>query len=161
MPLPKLNGVIPQVGQAAPTFRYVATDKTNHALDGLKGEVVIVLAFPSVDTPTCAIETRTFNQHAADLGATILVASMDLPFAMKRFCAAEGIDKVKMASDFRYRDMWNNWGVAIAEGGLEGTLARAVWVLDKNGMIQYHELVPEIGSEPNYVAALSAAKALL
>lgn len=161
MPLPKLNGVIPQVGQAAPGFRYVALDKTNHTLNSLKGQVVIVLAFPSVDTPTCATETRKFNQHAADLGATILVASMDLPFAMARFCAAEGIENVKMASDFRFHDMWNNWGVAIAEGGLEGTLARAVWVLDKDGVIQYHELVPEIGNEPDYDAALAAARKLI
>lgn len=160
MPLPKLKGTLPQVGQPAPAFRFVATDRSNQDLTSLKGEVVVLLALPSVDTGVCATETRKFNEHAADLGATIVVASMDLPFAMGRFCAAEGIDKVKMASDFRFRDMQQNWGVGIAEGAMEGTLARAVWVLDKEGVIKYHELVPELGDEPNYEAALEAARKL-
>ncbi|MFZ1333223.1 MAG: thiol peroxidase [Flavobacteriales bacterium] len=161
MPLPKLNGKLPQVGDSAPTLRFVEVDRSNNDLTSLKGKVIIVLAFPSVDTGVCATETRTFNKAASDLGATILVNSMDLPFALSRFCAAEGIDKVKMTSDFRYHDMSKVWGAGIAEGPMEGTLARAVWVLDKEGVVRYHELVPELGSEPNYEAALKAAKELL
>lgn len=160
MPLPKLNGTLPQVGQAAPALRFVDTDRSNGTLESLRGKVVIVLAFPSVDTGVCATESRTFNKHASDLGATILVCSMDLPFAMKRFCEAEGIANIRMTSDFRYHDMSKIWGAGIAEGPMEGALARAVWVLDKNGVVQYHELVPELGNEPNYEAALAAAKKL-
>ena len=161
MSLPELNGTIPQVGEKAPRFRFVREDRSNADLASLKGDVVILLSVPSLDTGTCATETRTFNKLAMDLGARILVASMDLPFAMKRFCVAEGIEHVAMASDFRFRDMVSNWGVGIAEGPMEGTHARAVWVLDREGTIRYHELVPELGSEPDYDAALAAAKALL
>lgn len=161
MPLPKLLGTLPTVGEPAPAFRFVKLDRSNSDLAALKGEVVVVLSMPSVDTSTCALETRTFNQLAVGLGATVLVASMDLPFAMKRFCAAEGIENVVMASDFRFRDMTNGWGVTIAEGPLEATLARAVWVVDQEGVIQYHQLVPELGQEPDYEAALDAAKALV
>lgn len=160
MPLPKLQGTIPGVGAAAPRLRYVKQDRTNAALADLKGQVVVLLSVPSLDTGTCALETRTFNQQAAGLGAVVLVVSVDTPFAMKRFCVAEGIANVETASDFRFHDM-EAWGVRIAEGPLEAALARAVWVIDKEGIIRYHELVPEIGSEPQYGPALAAAKQLL
>ncbi|MFT3886541.1 MAG: thiol peroxidase [Flavobacteriales bacterium] len=161
MPLPKLHGTIPTVGSAAPRLRFVKQDRSNAALADLKGNVVVLLSVPSLDTGVCATETRTFNQKAAGIGAVVLVMSMDLPFAMKRFCAAEGITNVETGSDFRFRDMSTDWGVAIAEGPMEATLARAVWVIDKEGVIRYHELVPELGNEPQYDAALEAAKKLL
>ena len=149
------------MGALAPRFRYVLQDRRDADLVSLKGQVVVLCSVPSLDTSTCALETRTFDQRAAGLGATVLIASMDLPFAMKRFCVAEGIGNVTTGSDFRYRDMHDGWGVGIAEGPMQGTLARAVWVIDKDGVIRYEELVPELGREPDYDAALSAAKALV
>jgi thiol peroxidase len=139
----------------------VGVDRITCDLKDLRGQVVVLLAFPSLDTSTCAIETRKFNQLAAGLGATILVASVDTPFAMKRFCVAEGIGNVRMASDFRFHDLFRNWGVGIVEGPLEGSTARAVWVLDQEGIVRYVELVPEIADEPDYKAALKATRELV
>jgi thiol peroxidase len=161
MPLPKLNGTPPGIGQLAPELRFVGIDRQSDDLRNLRGQVVVLLAFPSLDTNTCAIETRKFNELASDLGATIVVASVDTPFAMKRFCVAEGIGNVRMASDFRFHDLFLNWGVGISEGPLEGATARVVWVLDRNGIVRYVELVPEIGDEPDYDAALKAAQELI
>ncbi|MDX9750778.1 MAG: thiol peroxidase [Flavobacteriales bacterium] len=161
MPQPRTTGTLPQVGSAAPQLRYVKQDRSNADLASLKGEVVVLLSVPSLDTGVCATETRTFNQKAAGLGAKVIVMSMDLPFAMKRFCDTEGITNVEPASDFRYRDLSEKWGAAIAEGPMEATTCRAVWVIDKEGMVRYHELTPELGSEPDYDAALNAAKGLL
>ncbi len=161
MPLPKLNGDLPSVGQLAPELRFVGIDRKSDDLKSLRGHVVVLLSFPSLDTNTCAIETRKFNQLAAGLGAIVLVASVDTPFAMKRFCVAEGIENVRMASDFRFHDLFRNWGVGIIEGPLEGATARVVWVLDREGVIRYVELVSEMSSEPDYDAALKATKALI
>ena len=161
MPHPKLNGTIPAVGSEAPQLRFVLQDRSNSDLTSLRGQVVVLLSVPSLDTSTCALETRKFNELAAGLGAQVLLISVDTPYAMKRFCVAEGIDNVRMGSDFRFHDLVRNWGVEIAEGGLQAATARAVWVLDKQGVIQYHELTAELGHEPNYEAALEAAKALL
>jgi thioredoxin-dependent peroxiredoxin len=161
MAQPRTTGTLPTVGTPAPQLRYVKQDRSNADLAALKGEVVVLLSVPSLDTGVCAMETRTFNQRAAGLGARVLVMSMDLPFAMKRFCDTEGITNVEPASDFRYRDLSEKWGTAIAEGPMEGITCRAVWVIDKQGIIQYHELTPELGSEPDYEAALNAAKALV
>lgn len=149
------------MGAVAPIFRYVLQDRSDADLGALKGKVVVLCSVPSLDTSTCAVETRTFNQRASGLGATVLIASMDLPFAMKRFCIAEGIENVTTGSDFRFRDMHDHWGVGIAEGPMRGTLARAVWVIDRDGVVRYQELVPELGQEPDYDAALTAAKALV
>lgn len=161
MPQPNTIGTLPQVGTAAPQLRFVKQDRSNADLASLKGDVVILLSVPSLDTGVCATETRTFNQKAAGLGAKVLVMSMDLPFAMKRFCDTEGITNVEPASDFRFRDLSEKWGAAIAEGPMQAVTARAVWVIDKEGVIRYHELTPELGSEPDYDAALNAAKGLL
>ncbi|HRN37476.1 MAG TPA: redoxin domain-containing protein, partial [Flavobacteriales bacterium] len=92
--------------------------------------------------------------------ATVLVVSVDTPFAMKRFCTTEGIVNVEPGTDYRFHDM-DAWGVRIAEGPMEAATARAVWVIDKEGTIRYHELVPELGNEPDYTAALDAARKLL
>ncbi len=161
MPQPATVGTLPGVGETAPRLRYVKQDKSNAELADLKGQVVLLFSVPSLDTNTCATETRMFNQKAAGLGAHVLVVSMDLPFAMKRFCATEGITNVHTGSDFRFRDMSEKWGAAITDGPMQGTHCRAVWVLDKEGVIRYHELTPELGGEPDYEAALSAARVLL
>lgn len=160
MPQPRTTGRLPQVGEKAPVLRFVKQDRSNSDLASLKGQIVLLLSVPSLDTGVCATETRTFNKKAADLGAQVLVMSMDLPFAMKRFCDAEGIDRVEPASDFRFRDLSDRWGAAIAEGPMQATTCRAVWVIDREGIITYHELTPELGSEPDYDAAIKAVTAL-
>lgn len=91
----------------------------------------------------------------------LLVVSMDLPFAMKRFCETEGITNVHTGSDFRFRDLGEGWGAAIAEGPMQGVHCRAVWVIDREGVVRYREVPPELGSEPDYGAALEAVKELL
>ena len=161
MSQPKTSGPIPGVGVPAPPLRYVLQDRTDADLASLKGRVVVLYSVPSLDTSTCALETRTFNKMASGLGAHVLVVSVDTPFAMKRFCVTEGIENVATGSDFRYHDMHDRWGVGIVEGPLMATLARCVWVIDKEGTIRYYEMAPEIGAEPDYAAALKAAKDLL
>ena len=158
---PALEGTLPELGSRAPELRYVKQDKTESSLAEYAGEVVILLTYPSVDTSTCALETRTFNKLAADLGAHVLIVSMDLPFAFKRFCAAEGIDKVMTGSDFRYRDAGDKWGARIAEGNMNGTLGRITWVIDRGGVVRYCEVAKELSAEPDYEAAINVAKGLL
>ncbi len=160
MSQPAFHGPLPAVGTVAPTLRYVKADRSEGSLADHKGEVLVLIAFPSVDTPTCAMETRTFNKRATEVGATVISISMDLPPALKRFCAAEGIDKVIAASDYRYRDAAHVWGAALLTGNLAGTLGRITWVIDREGVICYMEVAPELGAEPDYEAALNAAKSL-
>lgn len=159
MPQPKFSGQLPAIGSAAPRLRFVKNDRTEGSLVDHKGEVVVLLMFPSVDTSTCALETRTFNQKAVGLGATVLAVTADLPFALKRFCAAEGIDRVVTGSDFRHRDA-DGWGTRIAEGVMEGVLGRVTFVIDKEGVVRYCEVAPELGSEPDYEGALKAAASI-
>lgn len=161
MPQPLFHGPIPQPGTTAPTLRFVKQDRTEGSLGDLRGHVVVLLTFPSMDTSTCALETRTFNKRATGLGAKVLAVTMDLPFAMKRFCAAEGIENVEAGSDFRYRDMAHVWGAAIAEGNMAGVTGRITWVIDQHGVIRYLEVAKELGAEPDYEAALAAARSLL
>lgn len=142
-------------------MRYVKQDRSEGTLADHKGRVVILLTFPSVDTSTCAMETRTFNKLATDLGATVLAVTADLHFALKRFCAAEGIENVEAGSDFRYHDMAHVWGAAIAEGNMLGVCGRITWVIDKEGVVRYLEVAKELGAEPEYEAALTAARQLL
>lgn len=156
-----MNGPLPLVGSAAPRLRYVKQDKSDAALSDMTGQVVVVIMFPSVDTSTCALETRTFNQRAVGLGAVVLAISMDLPFALKRFCAAEGIANVETGSDFRFHDAGDLWGTRIMEGNLNGTLGRVTFVIDKAGIVRYVEVAKELGAEPDYEAALDAAKKLM
>jgi thiol peroxidase len=139
----------------------VKQDRTEGDLASMKGEVVVVAAFPSVDTSTCAMETRNFNKLAVGLGARVLLVSLDLPFAFKRFCAAEGIDQVETGSDFRYHDMHEHWHATITEGNLRGTLGRVTWVVDREGVIRYEAVTPELGQEPDYEAVIAAVKQLL
>ena len=114
---------------------------------------------PSLDTPVCAISTRKFNEKASSMdNAVVLIISADLPFAMGRFCDAEGLDKVVTLSTMRGGEFMKNYGVAITDGPLSGITARAVVILDENNTVIYAELVPEIKDEPNYDAALAALK---
>ena len=160
MPQPPFSGTLPAIGAPAPRLGYVKPDRTEGLLADHLGHVVVLLMFPSVDTSTCALETRTFNKLATGLGARVLAVTADLHFALKRFCAAEGIENVEAGSDFRYRDA-DAWGTRIAEGGLNGLLGRVTFVIDKEGVVRYCEVAPELGAEPDYDAALNAAKALL
>ncbi|SHK39165.1 thiol peroxidase [Thermocrinis minervae] len=148
-------------GDDAPVAVVVTKDLQEKAVGGAKGVVQVIITVPSLDTPVCETETKKFNELMAGMqGVDVTVVSMDLPFAQKRFCESFNIGNVTVASDFRYRDM-EKYGVLIAEGALKGILARAVFVVDKNGKIAYKQLVPEITQEPNYDEVVQKVKALL
>lgn len=126
---------------------------------GLNGKNVILNIFPSLDTGVCAASVRKFNELAAGLPDTVVLAvSKDLPFAHARFCTTEGIENVIPLSDFRCSDFDENYGVRMADGPLSGLLARAVIVVGKDGKIAYTELVPEITQEPDYEKAIAAVR---
>lgn len=151
----QLDGQLPQVGQPAPSFRLVGADLADKDLSDFAGQRKVLNIFPSVDTPTCATSVRTFNAQASALENTVVLCiSADLPFAQKRFCAAEGLDKVINLSTFRGSQFLRDYGVAIADGPLAGLAARAVVVLDENDQVLHVELVGEIANEPDYAAAL-------
>lgn len=158
-PLP-LSGQPVSVGARAPEFSAVKTDLTPYSLAGSKGKVVVINSVPSLDTPVCAMQSRRFNQEATALGGNVEVVfvSMDLPFAQKRFCGAEGIENVIPVSDHRAAEFGEKYGLLLPALRL---LARSVTVVDKDGIVRYHELVPEIAQEPNYDAALAAVKKLV
>ena len=155
-----LAGNMPKVGDTAPDFTLVGSDMAPITKASLAGKKKVIVTLPSLDTPVCQMETRKFNEQAAALGdnVVVVIASSDLPFAAKRFCTTEGLERVKSGSDLRDRDFGKRWGVAIADGPLQGVTARAVFVVDENDKITYTELVPEIAQEPNYDAALAALK---
>jgi thiol peroxidase len=142
-------------GQLAPDFVAVDNDLNEVRLSSFRGKVVVLSAVPSLDTPVCSIETRRFNEEAGKRGqdVVILTISMDLPFAQKRWCAAEGIKAVKTLSDHRQAAFGRAYGVLIKDLRL---LARAVFVVDRQGRVTYVQLVKEIASEPDYEAALRA-----
>lgn len=149
-------GDLPKVGAAAPTFTLVKQDLANGSLTDFAGKAVVLNIFPSIDTGTCAASVRKFNQEAASLNDVhVLCVSKDLPFASKRFCAAENIDKVITLSDFRATSFGKDYGVTLTDGPLAGLFARAVVVIDKTGKVVHTELVPEIANEPNYANALN------
>ncbi len=149
-----------QVGQQAPDVELVANDLSTARLSSFGGKVRLITSVPSLDTPVCDIETRRFNEEAGKLGdgLVVLTVSMDLPFAQKRWCGAAGVKNVQTLSDYRDASFGTSYGVLIKDLRL---LARAVFVVDRNGVIRYQELVREIATEPNYEAALKAAKDLL
>ncbi|GCA97608.1 thiol peroxidase [Mycolicibacterium sp. NCC-Tsukiji] len=150
-------GELPAVGSAAPAFALTGADLGPVTNDQFSGKSVVFNIFPSVDTPVCATSVRTFNERAAADGATVVNVSKDLPFAQKRFCGAEGIENVTTASAFR-DSFGEDYGVTIADGPMAGLLARAIVVIGADGNVVYTELVPEIAQEPDYDAALAAAK---
>ncbi|MCS7285094.1 MAG: thiol peroxidase [Hydrogenobacter thermophilus] len=156
-----LSGPALSVGDRAPEAVVVTKDLQEKAIGGAKGVVQVIITVPSLDTPVCETETKKFNEMLAGLkGVDVTVVSMDLPFAEKRFCESFNIGNVTVASDFRYRDM-EKYGVLISEGALKGILARAVFVVDKEGKIAYIQLVPEITQEPNYDEVIQKVKSLL
>jgi thioredoxin-dependent peroxiredoxin len=149
-------GDLPPVGNAAPAFTLAGADLSDLTPETFSGKKVVLNIFPSVDTPTCATSVRTFNERVAGRDdAVVLCVSEDLPFAQSRFCGSEGLSNVLTASTFR-SDFGTQYGVELSEGKMTGLLARAVVVLDESGTVVHTELVPEIASEPDYDAALSA-----
>jgi thiol peroxidase len=151
-------GELPAVGSPAPGFTLTGTDLGAVGDDQFRGKPLLLNIFPSVDTPVCAASVRTFNERAAELGVAVLCVSKDLPFAQKRFCGVDGIEHVTTASAFR-DSFGEDYGVTITDGPMAGLLARAVVVLDTDGKVSYTELVPEIGQEPDYQAAIAALQA--
>ncbi len=154
-----LGGPEIRPGQAAPDFTAVDNALKTVTLAEGRGKVLILSSVASLDTPTCDTETRRFNQEVGKLsGVEVWTISMDLPFAQKRWCAAAGVSAVKTFSDFRERAFGPAYGVLIKDGPLAGLDARAVFVVGKDGKVTHVEYVKEIASEPNYDAALQAAK---
>jgi thiol peroxidase len=148
-------GNLPKVGDKAPGFSVVKDDLSDLNLTDLSGRIVLNI-FPSIDTDTCAMSVRQFNQKATALDNTKVVCiSKDLPFALARFCGAEGLENVEVGSAFR-SSFGEDYGVTAKTGPLKGLLARAVVVIDEHGKVIYTEQVAETADEPNYEAALSA-----
>lgn len=153
-------GELPAVGSQAPDFKLTKNDLSDVSLHEFKGRKLVLNVFPSIDTAVCATSVRKFNERAAALsGTSVLCVSADLPFAQKRFCAAEGIANVTPLSTLRRGGAFGqDYGVRLVDGPLEGLLARSVLVLDENGRVLHAELVAEIKNEPDYDAALAALK---
>ena len=146
-------GDLPKVGSKAPEFSLLKQDLSRVNLKDFPGKKVLNI-FPSIDTPVCAASTRKFNEAAGKRGITVLCISEDLPFALKRFCGAENLDKVVALSGFR-SNFAKDYGLEIKTGPLAGLMSRSVLVLDENNNVIYAEQVPEIAQEPNYDAALA------
>ncbi|MDA0297698.1 MAG: thiol peroxidase [Actinobacteria bacterium] len=153
-----VSGKLPKVGSRLPKFALTTGNLSEIGNSDIKGKRVIFNIFPSIDTPTCATSTRTFNEIASGLTNTdVYCVSADLPFAQGRFCGSEGLANVKTASSFR-SNFGSVFGVNLTSGVLKGVLARAVVVVDANGKVLHTELVSEIANEPNYSAAINALK---
>jgi len=148
-----------RLGQKAPDFEIIANDLSPVKFSSFRGKVCVIASVPSLDTSVCDMETRRFNQEAARLSSdvVILTISMDLPFAQKRWCGAAAVTRVQNLSDYRDASFGTAYGVLIRELRL---LARAVFVVDRQGAIRHIQLVEEIASEPDYDAVLSAVKQL-
>lgn len=152
-------GDLPKIGSAAPDFTLTKIDLSDTTLKDYAGQRIILNIFPSIDTPTCAASVRKFNFEASQLSNVhVLCVSMDLPFAQKRFCGAEGLEKVIPVSAFRHMEFGKNYGVSIVDGKLAGLLSRAVVILDEKGQVIYTEQVADIVNEPNYEKALAVLK---
>jgi thiol peroxidase len=153
------SGDLPAVGSKAPDFILTNTALGDVSLKDFAGKKVILNIFPSLDTDVCAASVRRFNSEANNLENTaVLCISADLPFAMKRFCGAEGLDNVVALSAMRNRNFGKDYGIGIVDGPLAGVFGRAIVVLDENGNVTYTQQVPEIKEEPDYDAALAAVK---
>ena len=149
-----------KVGDKAPDFTVLDNDLSPASLSECRGKTCIIASVPSLDTAVCSTEARRFNESAAKMGpeVKVLVISMDLPFAQKRWCAAEGIENVQTLSDHRDASFGSAYGVLIKELRL---LARAVFIVDKDGIIRYRQIVHEVTNEPDYDEVLSAVGALI
>ncbi|HEY5764519.1 MAG TPA: thiol peroxidase [Candidatus Deferrimicrobiaceae bacterium] len=148
-----------RVGDPAPDFTVVDTSLSPVTLGDFRGKVKVISSVTSLDTAVCDVETRRFNQEAASLGENVVVLtiSLDLPFAQRRWCAAAGVDRVKVLSDYQDRSFAAAYGVLIRESKL---LSRSIFVVDGKDVVRYVQHVPEIGQEPDYGAVLAAVKGL-
>jgi len=157
-----LAGPVLNVGDPAPEAVVVTKDLQEKRIGGARERVQLIVTVPSLDTPVCETETRKFNEMVSQLGdaVDVTVVSMDLPFAEKRFCESFNVENLTVASDFRYRDM-EKYGVLITEGALKGILARAVFIVDREGKVAYKQLVPEITQEPDYDEVIARLRSLL
>jgi thiol peroxidase len=152
-------GELPEKGTKAPGFILTKTNLSSVSLDDYKGKKVVLNIFPSVDTGTCAQSVHTFNKAAAQLADTIILCiSKDLPFALSRFCGAEGIDQLEMLSEYKNSGFGETYGVAFKDGPFQALFSRAVIVLNEQGVVVHAEQVPVIGHEPDYNAALEALR---
>lgn len=150
-------GELPAKGTVAPGFSLVKSDLGELTLGELKGKKVILNISPSLDTGVCATALRKFNQLAAGMDNTVVLAiTKDLPFAHGRFCSTEGITNVTTLSGFRNSDFGKAYGIEIIDGAFTGLYARSIVVVDEKGVVKYTELVPEIAQEPDYDSALAA-----
>jgi thiol peroxidase len=151
------TGNLPSIGSTAPDSVLTGTDLKEVNLKDFAGRNIVLNIFPSIDTRVCATSVREFNKRAAGTPNTVVLCiSKDTPFALKRFCGAEGIDKVITLSDFRSKGFSNSYGVEMVDGNMAGFFARAVVVIGTQGKVKYTELVPVIGQEPDYESALKS-----
>jgi thiol peroxidase len=149
-------GELPAVGSTAPSYTLAGADLTDLSSKDFAGSRVVLNIFPSIDTGVCAASVRRFNELASGLeNTTVVCASADLPFALRRFCGAEGIENVTVGSSFR-SSFGTDFGVTMVDGDMRGLLARSVVVVDTDGRVLYTQLVPDIGIEPDYEAAVAA-----
>lgn len=149
-------GELPAIGSKAPEFNLTASDLSTKGLEDFKGNKLVLNIFPSIDTGTCAASVRQFNKEAGNLENTkVLCISRDLPFALGRFCGAEGLDNVVTLSDYKNGDFGKNYGVIFTNGPLDALLSRSIIVLDEKGNVVYTEQVSETTEEPNYKDALA------
>ncbi len=152
-------GNLPEIGATAPDFTLTSSDLSEKSLSDYKGKNVVLNIFPSVDTGVCAQSVRTFNKEVSAVDNTVVLCiSKDLPFALNRFCAAEGLQNVETLSDFKTNDFTNAYGVQMTDGPLNGLMSRAVVVINPEGKVVYNEQVPEITQEPDYNNAINALK---
>jgi len=153
----QLAGEFPGKEKSVKNFTAVKQDLSEFSLDDFQGKRKVLNIFPSIDTDVCATSVRTFNKKASELENTqVICLSVDLPFAHKRFCGAEGIENVVTGSLFRNPDIAKDLGLLIEDGPLKGLTARAVIVLDENNLVLHAKLVDDITHEPDYEAALTA-----
>lgn len=155
----KLVGDEIKVGDFAPSVKLKGNDLGYVIVGGKKDKIQVLNVVPSLDTPTCQVQTKRFNTEAANFpNVEVFVISMDLPFAQGRFCSVEGIKNVRALSDFKNKEFGTKYGVLIDDSPLSGLLTRAVFVIDESGKVIYREICEEITNEPNYEAALEAIK---
>ena len=153
------NGELPPVGQSAPDFTLVANDMSAVSLKDSAGKVRIISVVPSVDTAVCALETKRFNTELDSLPDNVVgyTVSVDTPYAQRRWCAAEGVEKMKTLSDFKTHQFLKDYGMYMADHGIA---ARGVFIIDANDRIAYTQLVPEVGKEPDYAEVIEKAREL-
>ncbi|WP_457747699.1 thiol peroxidase [Sulfurimonas sp.] len=146
----QLAGHIVKVGDKAPKIKVITSDLKEHYVGGKKDKTEVIVTVPSLDTPVCSMEARTFNDRVSKLkNVELTVISMDLPFASKRYCAAHGIKNIIIASDFQEKKFAKAYGVLLDTSILKGILARTIFIV-KDGVVTYKQIVPEISQHPNY-----------